>query len=391
MLRNRLEYGLILAGLLLFYLFFSGYLSFFLLVLFLALPVFSLIFGLCFGRADLRLLPGRETAVAGGEFSVEAEAAGGSGIFGIRGKLKLLIRNEFSGESRAISFPFSMDRRRGKIRIRLSSSGCGLVSCQLKGVRFYDPLWLFGFSGRKKALSQKISVLVLPDFLDLPETVSRKGTEDPDSGRYAADRAGDDVSELYDIREYRAGDPVSRIHWKLLGRQEEIYIKEGGFPLEESPLLAADLAETEGEGAEAVLKGMLSLSRNFAVRGIRHRIGLQMGAGEGVFSVFSVEGEASFYETLREIFSAARTSSPGRPLFIRSLLEERGVSGIYYFTEGLSEREAVLLCGEGNDVHVFQIRRGKTREDAAGKAAAGSFGAEWKVLDMETGTDGRRA
>ena len=86
-------------------------------------------------------------------------------------------------------------------------------------------------------------MLVLPDFLDFSEPVSRKGTEDPDSGRYAEDRAGDDVSELYDIREYRAGDPVSRIHWKLLGRQEEIYIKEGGFPLEESPLLAADLAD----------------------------------------------------------------------------------------------------------------------------------------------------
>ena len=42
---------------------------------------------------------------------------------------------------------------------------------------------------------------------------------------------GDDPSEIYQVREYRERDSLKDIHWKLSAREEELMVKERGFPL----------------------------------------------------------------------------------------------------------------------------------------------------------------
>lgn len=37
---------------------------------------------------------------------------------------------------------------------------------------------------------------------------------------------GDDPGETYDIREYRSGDSIRQIHWKLSGKLDDIMIRE---------------------------------------------------------------------------------------------------------------------------------------------------------------------
>ena len=84
MWRNRLEYLLILLGLLAFYLFFSGYLSFFLLAFFLALPVFSLLFTALSGRKRAVLFTEAPVSAAGGQFALFAELSGKPGKDSVR-------------------------------------------------------------------------------------------------------------------------------------------------------------------------------------------------------------------------------------------------------------------------------------------------------------------
>lgn len=49
---------------------------------------------------------------------------------------------------------------------------------------------------------------------------------DMESFRYSGSRPGDDPGETYDIREYRSGDSIRQIHWKLSGKLDDIMIRE---------------------------------------------------------------------------------------------------------------------------------------------------------------------
>lgn len=52
-----------------------------------------------------------------------------------------------------------------------------------------------------------------------------------DSEIYSGERRGDDPSELYQVRPYRAMDSVRDIHWKLTAKENQLMVKEHGFPL----------------------------------------------------------------------------------------------------------------------------------------------------------------
>lgn len=358
MWRNRLEYLLILLGLLAFYLFFSGYLSFFLLAFFLALPVFSLLFTALSGRKRAVLFTEAPVSAAGGQFALFAELSGKPGPFGLRGRMELQVQNVFSGEERKERLPFFMERGRRRFKVLLSSSHSGLLSCRLASLRIYDPLCLFSFSGKKKKdqTGREASVLVLPALRELTGQERGSMPENPDGVEYAADRPGDDPSELYDIREYRAGDRISRIHWKLSERGEEVYVKEGGLPLDQCPFLAVDPARADDDRAETVLTEAFSLSRHFAFSGVCHRLGILLGQGAEAPSVFSIENPEDFYLALRAVLSARRAGSERPDLLLRAILEEPGISELYYFGTALSEGERELLLREREPslCHIFE-------------------------------------
>jgi uncharacterized protein (DUF58 family) len=73
-------------------------------------------------------------------------------------------------------------------------------------------------------LSHKsISLLVRPRILHLEVLpMRRKNDEGP---METAPRRSEDIAMLSDIRKYRIGDQMKRIHWKLTARQREIMVK----------------------------------------------------------------------------------------------------------------------------------------------------------------------
>lgn len=74
-------------------------------------------------------------------------------------------------------------------------------------------------------------VNVLPTIREIPVEVDPRTRQHmPDSDEYATDRKGEDVSEIYAIREYRPGDSMKAIHWKLSARTKHWMVKEFSFP-----------------------------------------------------------------------------------------------------------------------------------------------------------------
>lgn len=97
-----------------------------------------------------------------------------------------------------------------------------------------------------------------------------------DSEEYSRIKAGSDPSEIFMIRDYREGDSIRQIHWKLTQKFDSLLIKEASLPVEQSVLLIFDTHE-KGQKAtppacfDAAVEVLVSLSQALIDSGISHR------------------------------------------------------------------------------------------------------------------------
>ncbi len=106
--------------------------------------------------------------------------------------------------------------------------GTGNYEVQLRCLRIYDMTGLLHRDLRAKSMGQ---IQVLPLLHDVavrltPATQNFYGESDV----YDEHSPGYDNSELFQVREYRAGDRLQNVHWKLTAKQDEIMVKEHSLP-----------------------------------------------------------------------------------------------------------------------------------------------------------------
>lgn len=99
---------------------------------------------------------------------------------------------------------------------------------ELDRIRIYDLTGLFFIT---KRVSKSASVLVLPE----PDSVEVRVSERTrnfygDSDIYDDFHPGDDSSEIFDVREFREGDRIQSIHWKLSAKSDELLVRENSQP-----------------------------------------------------------------------------------------------------------------------------------------------------------------
>lgn len=69
-----------------------------------------------------------------------------------------------------------------------------------------------------------------------------------DSEEYDEKRPGDDPSQIFQIREYREGDRMQRIHWKASARTSQLMVKDYSMPIGSGALVLFDLRVAEDAG-----------------------------------------------------------------------------------------------------------------------------------------------
>lgn len=103
-------------------------------------------------------------------------------------------------------------------------SDTGMYRIRLKKLRVYDVTGLFGIKFRVKSEGR---VQVLPRlhevFVKIGYGVMNFYGE---ADVYDEHRPGQDNNEIFQIREYRPGDRLQDIHWKLSAKREELVVKE---------------------------------------------------------------------------------------------------------------------------------------------------------------------
>ncbi len=115
-----------------------------------------------------------------------------------------------------------LPRRNNRVEIPVETAASGMLSLEITGLHVADYLY---FLTKEIPLSIKVQIPILPSLTEviLPSTAPvADGMEEFTE----SDNKGNLSSDIKEIREYRPGDRLQRIHWKLSAKLDELLVKE---------------------------------------------------------------------------------------------------------------------------------------------------------------------
>lgn len=263
MIRAKLVYAGMLVVLVLFFILYRGNLSFYLLIFGILLPLLLRVL-LWIQRAGLTVsLHAPSQPVEKGEhFAWQLRIRNSSYIPGARAEVHAQYENRLTGKPQKIRMEIPVQGSGTEVvEMQFRAVTCGVMLLRVRSIVLFDPLRIWRSSVRVNAEKQ---VLVLPALQDPPEWEPGPAPED-DNPEYSKDKPGDDPSEIFDFHSYREGDPISRVHWKLSSKLDELMVKEFSLPLPGKIVLIPDYTLPDGSSGSLLrLDAALSLMRSTA-------------------------------------------------------------------------------------------------------------------------------
>ncbi|MDE5835349.1 MAG: DUF58 domain-containing protein, partial [Ruminococcus sp.] len=116
-----------------------------------------------------------------------------------------------------------------RVTFQLSSKYCGILKIRSAYIIIYDSLRIFKFKTGKNITAE---IAVMPEIHEVNGAISFTDRESEESSVFSENNAGDDPSEVFDLREYAVGDKINRIHWKLSSKKDELIVKEYSMPVD---------------------------------------------------------------------------------------------------------------------------------------------------------------
>ncbi len=218
---RRILYGLALAGALLFQIYFHSYYAPLLLILALALPVLSLLLSLP-AMIGLRLSVCAYplSAVRGEEGCWEITPNLPAGLPLARLTARLEEENLLTGDKTKKKLLLKGVTKQALFHFPASTGHCGLLELRVKQLRVCDYLGLFSLPVRPPEPA-RMPIFPIPEdpgHFVLPEGWGIR----PAPGSTLRRTIGED----YDLREYRPGDPLRSVHWKLSSKWDDLIVRE---------------------------------------------------------------------------------------------------------------------------------------------------------------------
>lgn len=278
------------------------------------------------------------------------------------GKGEVTCKNTFTGEEKVIQLPFSlMGRKESQSTFEGMSQWCGCLHFSFEKWKAGDFLHVF-YKKRKADAGADIVVMPARQMMDL-SLLTREGF-DMESFRYSAFRPGDDPGETYDIREYRPGDSIRQIHWKLSGKLDSTVIREKSFPVDDAVLVLAEPYQNEKDpqSAEAVVEVFAALLQSFMER----KIPCQAAVYDGRNGRLHIEKihSAEAYENIMYLFLRYGGGSQGAQT-VREYMktpETKSFANYIYITGEPEDHEERYLKQKGL---VTTLRCGQAPERSA--------------------------
>jgi len=266
--KNRVLYAVLLLALLLFNLYLNNVYSLLLFLTAVAVPLFSILFSrLSRDSVSVRLqAPDLTEEDQPALFVAELHNESVFPAAVVRGLL--VVQNGLTGSSVSRKIRASVAGKASRtIRFRVEDAEVGKLFATVSDLRTQD---LFGLVSYPVSHIAAAELLVPPP--DVPAEVLMMEAKETtgESVRYSENEKGNDVSELYDVREYLPGDDVRAIHWKLSAKQEEPILREFSMPLNYSVILLVELAEASADALQSCVAYASALSKGLLEAGVLH-------------------------------------------------------------------------------------------------------------------------
>lgn len=170
----------------------------------------------------------------------------------------------------------------------------------LKQFVIYD---LTGLFYRRRRVRKWQSVQVMPKFYDVPVMLTESTRHfSGEADVYEDGRVGQDKNEILQVREYKAGDRLQNIHWKMSAKQDELMVKENSMPKSCPVVLFLDF-----KGIKKLRKNMIafvetvaSISFSLMDVGCMHYVAWYSPADMDVVRV-RIDNEGSLYFLIEHI------------------------------------------------------------------------------------------
>lgn len=266
---RRLFYLALLTGCLVFCYAYREWFSWFALVGLFCLPLLSLLLSLpAMLRAAVRL-PLPQEIPLGTEIRLHLQAACPLPAPPIRCRFR--VRCSVTGKTRACA-----------IGTKLPTAHCGTLEIDPKKAYIYDYLGLF----RRRIRSlQPLTLQIVPTPVPL---------ENPPQPRQYLSTAwrpkpGGGFAENYDLRQYRPGDNLRQIHWKLAAKTGQLIFREPMVPVQNTLVISLRLP-APGDALDKLLGQLLWLSQSLLEQQLPHEILCLTGRGAERYPVRDAAG-----------------------------------------------------------------------------------------------------
>ena len=319
MLRRRLLYALILLSALLGQLLDVGYLFHFIFYAVLGFPLLGLAVSLpamigC--RASLQATS--PIVPRGGKVSLHLRLDNRFHLPLARASYHLRITNRMTAQehlAKAVMRGLSPEEDRSWT---LETDHCGAIECRVERLWVCDCLGLFALPARKPEMFTLLVTPIAedPGPIELPEGV---GAPVPEQKRRTV------FGEVYELRDYRPGDSMRMIHWKMSAKRDELITREPPEDTRPLPVLTFDhfgpLAQVDLilDRLEGVSMALLSQEHPHEVRWVHPET--------GVVRAYAVGGERDWAVCLAAILA---DPAPLRGRSIREQALKQGPGALIY-------------------------------------------------------------
>lgn len=326
MLRNRVFYVLLLFLAVMLYIFTNTYYTLMMLMICIVLPVVSVALMLV-SRKNLKISL-RAPAAANKDDAAVTYTLENTGRLPVaKVVFSVKLENQMTGTYRKRRINAAVGGRETvTAQLSLSDSKVGAVIISTEKIRVYDAFGLVSFG--KSNLEDEM-MIIHPDMREVNVSMARPVETNVDGSRYSPDRPGQDINEIFALREYAAGDEIRKIHWKLSGKLDKTVVRDFSLPLNYSVFLLLELVRGSEELVDAQVEIFLSLSAALLENGINHNIGWY-DAADGIFHVKELGDIEDFELASSELLSSYAP-------------EESGDALDYYAASGYRDQRNILI------------------------------------------------
>ena len=186
---------------------------------------------------------------------------------------KIKITNRLTKEVSSTVLTLSAAAREENcINFEISSGQCGYLIVEVSNCWILD--W-FGFLPLPCGTGHIGKISVLPDTFVPGITLSLSSTARDDAQNWSQTQKGNDMTEVFALRDYVPGDSLKQIHWKLSSKRQQLIIREPSLPVEKSLLIFWDknTRETTGREMDAMAECMASVCQEILNQGTTFTVG----------------------------------------------------------------------------------------------------------------------